>query len=81
MALIFLVLHGEKMSVAISLRGINWNRHLHFLDLVVGHGEPKLLNAALDGVPARDSGGEVDVAAHAEVGRVDDLVRGGGYRS
>ena len=47
------------------------------LNLVVGHLEPELLDADLDGVPAGQPRCEVDVSAHAKVGRIDDLVGAG----
>lgn len=37
------------------------------LDLGIGHLEAKLLDTGLDGVPAGQTGGEVDVASHAEL--------------
>jgi hypothetical protein len=49
-------------------------RHLHFLDLVIGHGEAKLLHSGLDGIPSSQASGEVDISSHAEVGGVEDLV-------
>lgn len=51
--------------------------NLHFLDLLVGHGQAELLNTALDGVPSSQSRGKVDVSAHTEIGRVDNLVGAG----
>lgn len=47
------------------------------LDLVVGHLHVQLLGSRLDAVPSSQTGGDVDVAGHAEVGGVDDLVGGG----
>lgn len=48
--------------------------NLHLLDLVVGHVQSELLNTTLDGVPASQSRGEVNISGHAKVSRVDDLV-------
>lgn len=44
------------------------------LVLRVGHLDAELVAARLDGVPAGQARGEVDVARHAKVGRVDDFV-------
>lgn len=48
---------------------------VHLLDLVVGHGQAQLADTRLDGVPARQARGEVDVAREAKVLGVEDLVR------
>lgn len=47
---------------------------LQELDLLIVHLQAELLNPGLDGVPASQARREVHVSAHAEVGRVDDLV-------
>ena len=46
-------------------------------DDVVGELEIELQGPILDGVPAGEAVGDVDVAAEAEVLRVEDLVRRG----
>jgi len=65
------VIDGERTDIGhgLDLEG-------HSLDLGIGHVEAKLLSTRLDGVPAGETRGEVDVTAHAEVLRVDDLVGG-----
>ena len=45
--------------------------------MVVGHLDVELLSTRLDGVPAGQTRGEVDVSRHAKVFRVDDLVGAG----
>lgn len=47
------------------------------LKLRVGHVDVELFATRLDRVPASETRREVDVAGHAEVGRVDDFVGGG----
>lgn len=47
------------------------------LDLVVGHLEAELADTRLDGVPASQPRGEVDVAGKTEVGGVENLVGAG----
>lgn len=47
---------------------------LPLLDLVVRHAEAELAHAGLDGIPARQPRGEVDVSGETKVCRVDDLV-------
>lgn len=47
------------------------------LVMLVGHLDLELLSTRLDGVPARQTRGEVDIAGHAEVSGVDDLVGAG----
>ena len=47
------------------------------LVLSIRHVVPELVGTALDGVPASQSAGEVDVSRHAKVRRGDDLVCGG----
>ena len=65
------VVNGKRTHVGhgLDLEG-------HSLDLLVGHVEAELLSTRLDRVPAGKTRCEVDVAAHAEVLRVDDLVGG-----
>lgn len=47
------------------------------LDLVISHVQSELLNTTLDGVPASQSRGEVNISGHAEISGVDDLVCAG----
>jgi hypothetical protein len=51
--------------------------YVHLLDLIIRHGQTKLPNSRLDGVPARQARGEVDVTGQAKVGRVENLVCAG----
>ena len=60
---------GTNIGHGLDLEG-------HGLDLLVGHFQTELLSTRLDRVPAGKPGGEVDIAAHAEVLGVDDLVGG-----
>jgi hypothetical protein len=63
------VVNGEGTHVGhgLDLEGYS-------LDLLIGHFQTELLGTRLDGIPASQARGEVDVAAHAEVLRVDNLV-------
>ena len=47
------------------------------LVVLIGHLDVELLGTRLDGVPARQTRGKVDIAGHAEVSGVDDLVGAG----
>jgi len=48
--------------------------HRTLLDLSVSHAQAELIAPRLDGVPSGQSTCEVDIALHAEIGRVDDFV-------
>ena len=74
MALIFWVLRGvsNQFRAKKGRQGLDPQE----LDLLVAHLEAELLDAHLDGVPAGKPRGEVNVAVHAKVGGVDDLVGG-----
>lgn len=61
---------GPDVSKGLDLEGA-------FLVLVVGHLDVELLGTRLDGVPAGQTRSEVNVAGHAKVGGVDDLVGAG----
>ena len=45
--------------------------------MVIRHGQAELADSCLDGVPARQTRGEVDVARQAKVGGVENLVCAG----
>jgi hypothetical protein len=49
----------------------------HLLDLVVSHNQTELSDSGLDGVPACQTRGKVDVAGQAEIGGVENLVCAG----
>jgi hypothetical protein len=84
-----LVLAGLQVTVvgtdnAVSIIDGNGTNISHGLDLgsallvlSVSHLKLELLSTRLDGVPAGQTGGEVDVTGHAEVGGVDNLVSAG----
>jgi len=61
---------GTNVSQGLDLGGA-------LLALSVSQIDVELLSTRLDGVPAGQTRGEVDVAGHAEVGRVDDFVGAG----
>jgi hypothetical protein len=63
------VVDGERADIGHCL-----DLESHSLDLLIGHLQAELLSTRLDGVPASKTRGEVHVAAHAEVLRVDNLV-------
>ena len=69
---------------AVSIIDSNWPNVSKSLDLegallvvVVGHLDVELLSTRLDGVPAGQTRGEVDVSRHAKVFGVDDFVGAG----
>lgn len=49
----------------------------HLLDLIIGHLQTELANSRLDGVPASETRGKVDVAGQTEISRVENLVGAG----
>lgn len=60
---------GPDVSELLDLHGA-------LLELGIGHLDVELGGSRLDGVPSSQSRGEVHVSRHAEVGRVDNLIRG-----
>ena len=67
----------KKLSVLPCTKSPRSACYIPFLDLVVGHGQAKLLDSCLDGVPAGQARSKVDVAGKTEVRRVENLVGAG----
>lgn len=63
------VVDGQRANIRHGLDLLGY-----LLDLVIGHGEAKLLDTALDGVPASQTRREVHVAGDAPILGVQDLV-------
>jgi hypothetical protein len=73
-ALILAVLEGVVSFIPSSTKqGV----YIHLLDLVISHDQAELSDSGLDGVPARQTRGKVDIAGQPEVGGVKNLVCAG----
>lgn len=51
--------------------------YIHFLDLVISHGKTKLRDTLLDGVPACQPRGKVNVARETKIAGVQNLICAG----
>lgn len=63
------IVNVQRPNISQSL---NVSRAL--LALRIGHVQVQLLNSALDGIPAGQTRGEVDVSSETKIGGVDDFI-------